>query len=208
LLRTLAAALDGVIAVPTSHVLPPNAQATRSGSSYPLNGDLSAARRLTGGRHLHAVFATYADAAGTVFDPAFVRALRDQLAAIGVSLTVVPLPQTDDPAVRAAALARADLTRAEANADMTRDPIEYLRSLPYLPAEAAARLERIARFSSPRREAAAAALAATLEREAVVVAYADLATPELFSPRLGCIVDQPEYPGLDLAALCLRSAQG
>ena len=90
-------------------------------------------RSLTGGRRLHVVFAASADAAGAVFDPAFVTALRNQLAAIGISVTVVPLPQTASPAERAAVLARADLTRAAANADMTRDPVEYLRPLPYLP---------------------------------------------------------------------------
>jgi DNA-binding SARP family transcriptional activator/streptogramin lyase len=206
--RTLASGLARVIAVPTSHVLPPNAPGARNGSGYPLSGDLPTARRLTGGRRLHAVFAAGADAAGTLFDATFVRSLRDQLAAIGIGLTVVPLPQTDDPAVRAAALARADITRAEANADTTRDPIDYLRSLPYLPEADRTRLERIATFSWPRREAAAAAFAATLEREAVVVAYADIATPELFSARLGCILDQPVYPGLDLAALCVRNTNG
>jgi hypothetical protein len=40
------------------------------------------------------------------------------------------------------------------------------------------------------------------------LAYANFATPELVSKRLGCVIDQPEYPGVDLAALCLRSARG
>jgi hypothetical protein len=151
------------------------------------------------------VLATGADAEGTLFDPTFVRALSDQLAAIGIDLTVIPLPQTDDPAERAAVLARADMTRRAANAAETRDPVAYLRSLPYLQAADRARLERIATLETPRREEAAARLAARLERDAVVVGYADLVHPELLSSRLGCVVDQPQYPGLDLAALCLRS---
>jgi hypothetical protein len=36
--------------------------------------------------------------------------------------------------------------------------------------------------------------------------FGDTATPELVSTRLGCVIDQPEYPGLDLAALCLRNS--
>ena len=32
----------------------------------------------------------------------------------------------------------------------------------------------------------------------------DRTIPELISKRLGCVIDQPEYPGLDLAAFCLR----
>ena len=44
---------------------------------------------------------------------------------------------------------------------------------------------------------------AKLEREALYVAYAYRVTPELVSPRLGCVVEHPKYPGLDLAALCL-----
>jgi hypothetical protein len=34
--------------------------------------------------------------------------------------------------------------------------------------------------------------------------YEQGAVPELVSPRLGCIVHQPEYEGVDFAALCLR----
>jgi DNA-binding SARP family transcriptional activator/ABC-type transport system substrate-binding protein len=203
--RTLAAGLDKVFAVPTSRVLAPNGPGANRGASYPLNGDPSTARRLTGGRRLHAVLATGADAEGTVYDPTFVRALSDQLATIGIDLTVIPLRQTDDPAERAAVLARADMMRRAANAAETRDSVAYLRSLPYLKASDRARLERIATLSSPRREEAAARLAAGLERDAVVVGYADLVHPELLSSRLGCVVDQPQYPGLDLAALCLRS---
>jgi len=98
----------------------------------------------------------------------------------------------------------ADLTRAAGNADNARDSIGYLLGLPYLPQTDRAELERIAAFPSPRREAAAAAIAARLERDAVYIGFSDRATPELVSKRLGCVVDQPEYPGLDLASLCLR----
>jgi len=39
---------------------------------------------------------------------------------------------------------------------------------------------------------------------AVYIGFSDGATPELVSERLGCIIDQAEYRGLDLAALCFR----
>jgi hypothetical protein len=45
-----------------------------------------------------------------------------------------------------------------------------------------------------------------LEHEAVYIGYADTATAELVSQRLGCRIDQPEYPGIDLAALCVSSS--
>ena len=157
---------------------------------------------------VHATFAAYADAAGVVFDPMFVSALRRQFAAINITVTVIPVPQTDSPAQRSLLLARADIARVGGNASETRDPVEYLRSLPYLPAAERTELERIANLTSPRREAAAAPVAARLERNALVVGVADLATPELVSTRLGCVIDHPEYPGLDLAALCLPGTRG
>jgi len=58
--------------------------------------------------------------------------------------------------------------------------------------------------SSLRQEAAAARLADKLDRDAVYIGFADSVTPELVSKRLGCVIDQPEYPGVDLAALCVR----
>ena len=177
-------------------------QASRLGS------DPSVARRLIGRRRLHATFATYADAAGVVFDPMFVSALRRQLAAISITVTVIPVPQTDSPAQRSLLLAGADITRVGGNASEARDPVEYLRSLPYLPAVERAELERIANLPPPRREASAAPIAAHLARNAFVVGVADLATPELVSARLGCVIDHPEYPGLDLAALCLPGTRG
>jgi ABC-type transport system substrate-binding protein len=206
--RALASGLVGVSAIPTSAVLPPGAPGARGAQAYRLGGDQSAARRLMGGRRFHAKLAAYADAAGVVFDPMFVSALRRQLAAIGITVTVVPVLQTDSPAQRAALFAQADIARVGGNASETRDPIEYLGSLPYLPVAVRAELGRLANLPSPRREAAVGPLAAKLERNAIVLGVANLATPELVSARLGCVLDHPEYPGLDLAALCLPGVRG
>jgi DNA-binding SARP family transcriptional activator/ABC-type transport system substrate-binding protein/streptogramin lyase len=212
--RALADALDrralahslvgGELQLPTSQLLPPNLSRSGAAPRYPLSADLRSARRLMGGRRAHLVFAAYADEAGTVSDPGLVQTLRKELGAIGITIKVVPLPQTDSPAQTAAVLAHADLTRAAGNADNARDSVAYLLGLPYLPPTDRAKLERIAAFPPSHREAAATAIAARLERDAVYIGFSDRATPELVSKRLRCIVDQPEYPGLDLAALCIR----
>jgi hypothetical protein len=103
-----------------------------------------------------------------------------------------------------AARAKADIARVSRNAAQTRDAVAFLRALPYLPRDDAARLAHIARLPSPRRDAAALRVAERLARDAVYVAFANRVTPELLSKRLGCVVEQPVFPGLDLAALCLR----
>jgi DNA-binding SARP family transcriptional activator/ABC-type transport system substrate-binding protein len=200
----LAAALGRGIA--TSHVLAPSSPGYGDGSGYPLSADLKVARRLTTRLHRHAVFAIITDDAGALYDPRTIQGVREQLAAIGIRVTLLTIRQTEsaDPANLAAVLDGADLARIEGNATTTRDPVENLLSLPYLPAVDRARLERIALLPSPRRERAAALVAAKLEHAGVYVGYADSVTPELVSKRLGCVVEQPEYPGLDLAALCLR----
>jgi hypothetical protein len=152
------------------------------------------------------VFAAGADESGKLYDLDSVRALERQLAAIGITVEVVPLPQCCDPARWAAVLAHADLTGTGRNAADADDPVAYLLNLPYLPAADRAKLDRIAALPSPRREAAAEALGAKFERDALYIGYAESASPELVSKRLGCVIDQPEYPGVDLAALCLRNA--
>jgi ABC-type transport system substrate-binding protein len=202
--RALAAALDGGMTNPTTHVLAPKFRTPPTG--YSLGPERDAAHRLAGGRRLHAVFATVADDAGQPFDPQLVEDVRTELGAIGIAVDVVPYPQSDydDPAKLAAVRARADLTRIFGNALETHDAVGFLRSQPYLPDAARSALDRMATYAPPRRDAAAVALAARLERDAVVVGYADRVRPELFSKRVGCIVEQPEYPGLDLAAVCLR----
>src|SRR5439155_8634909 len=164
-------------------------------------------RRLAGERHLHAVFAVQTDDSGALptADASFVRAVQRQLAAIGIKVTLLTWRQSSDPT---SVLARADLVHTGTNGDYTFDPVLFLRSswgYRYFPAVDHKSLERIATLSSPRREAAAAALAAKLERDAAWIGFGYRPTPELVSKRVGCVIDQPEYPGLDLAALCLKT---
>jgi DNA-binding SARP family transcriptional activator/ABC-type transport system substrate-binding protein len=189
-------------ALATSYLLPPNSPRSEEGPAYPRHADLVTARRLVGGRRLRAVFAAY-DPSADPAEHALVAAVREQLAVIGIDVRVVPIRGEDDPASKPT-IARADLMTVGRDPSRAIDPVDYLGTLPYLPSDDRRRLERIARLPSPRREAAAAALAVRLMREAVYVPYANGALGELVSRRLGCIVHQPNYPGVDLAALCLR----
>jgi ABC-type transport system substrate-binding protein len=203
--RALAHAFgNGELMLSTSRLLPPNLPDAGARPGYPLSSDLRAARRLMRGRHGHVVLAAWADASGVVYEPALIRAMKSQLAAIGITVRVVPLRQTNTPEQSAAVLATADIARTGGNAGDASEAVAYLLHLPYLPATARAELHRIAASPFSRRDAAAAALAGKLERDAYYVGYADPATPELVSKRLGCVIDQPVYPGVDLAALCLR----
>jgi DNA-binding SARP family transcriptional activator/ABC-type transport system substrate-binding protein len=202
--RQLAQALvGGDFQLPTSALLPPDLRAFQQ-PAYPLRPDLLLARRLMAGRHFRAVFAADADDAGNVFDPQLAQLLRTQLARIGITLTVIPLPQTLDPTQRSSALASADLARTGGNADDARDPVQYLLHLPYLTPSDRRQLVGIHALPLEQRVRAATAIAAQLEREARYIGYSDRATAELVSKRVGCTIDQPEYPGIDLAALCIR----
>jgi Bacterial extracellular solute-binding proteins, family 5 Middle len=205
--RALAAAAGGPDGIPTSGVVSPSQPGYADTAGFPLRRDLARARRLAGGRHARAVLAALADDRA-VYEQPVIALLRRQLAAIGIGLSLLPIRQTiaaDHPQQFHALLARADLAIESANNEQASDPVGYLRQLGerYLPSADRATRERIDKLSSPERESAADALALKLEQEAVYVQYLNRAIPELVSKRLGCVFDQPEYPGLDLTALCL-----
>jgi DNA-binding SARP family transcriptional activator/ABC-type transport system substrate-binding protein len=166
---------------------------------YPLRSDLRKARRLAAGRSAHVFVLTWDDPGYT---DAFNSALRRQLAAIGLRMTIVAPSQRDSRAQALAKGQRSDLIGWGLGAD-TADPADYLKDL-VLPPDEAKELRRIQTLFSPQRERAALALARRLERESLFAVYGRDAIPELVSRRLGCIVHQPEYAGVDLAALCLR----
>ena len=145
-----------------------------------------------------------------MYDPAsdpqaakLARAVTQQLATVGIATTLLPLTGAD--------YANGGVARKAANADLVwgtenvdhGDAVEALQGL-LLPPDEKAALARIARLSSPERDAQAAALAARMDRQSLFAVYDDGAIPELVSRRLGCVVNQPEYAGVDLAALCLR----
>jgi ABC-type transport system substrate-binding protein len=199
--RTTLAAID--TALPATRLLSPRLPGFDGTPMYPLRPSVARARRLLGGRRFRAVFATF-DPSLDAHAAAFAQAVRRQLAAVGIATTLLPLTFKDfDDGEVARKAARADLVSTGLSVD-DGDAVSYLQQLQLPPPDRAA-LRRIARLASPRRDAEAAALARRLERESLFAVYEDQAIPELVSSRLACIVHQPEYAGVDLAALCLRS---
>ena len=87
----------------------------------------------------------------------------------------------------------------------TADPAGYMKDL-FLPPDDAKELDRVQTLFSPERERAALALAQKIEQESLFAVFQSEAMPEFRSRRLGCIVHQPEYVGVDLAALCLKDS--
>jgi DNA-binding SARP family transcriptional activator/ABC-type transport system substrate-binding protein/streptogramin lyase len=192
--------------VPATRLHSPKSPGFHDTPLYPLRPDLRTARKLSGARRGRAVLLT-ADPKSDPVAAAFFRAVRDQLGAIGISVTVLPLTNYDfsnGGAGYEAKAARSDLWWGGANAE-TADPVDYLRRM-FLPREEWEELNRIAKLSSPERERAADALTTRIERKSLFAVFAYRAVPELVSKRLGCIVHQPQYAGVDLAALCLQNS--
>jgi hypothetical protein len=69
-----------------------------------------------------------------------------------------------------------------------------------------AEVDRILRLAQPERYERAVALARRIDRQSLFVIYDSVAIPELVSRRLGRVVHQPMYTGVDLAALCLKNS--
>ena len=201
--RTALAELED--GLPATRLLSPRIPGYDPTPLYGLRPDLPTARRLAGNARRRGVLLTF-DPKSDPHSAAFVRAVREPLAAIGLSLTILPLTNRDFDNDRAGVIAkgaRADLWWGGLNAE-TGDPVDYLRRL-FAPAEDSAEVNRIAKLPSPRREQAAVALAKRLEHKALYAVYMQRTIPELVSSRLGCIVHQPQYAGVDLAALCLKA---
>jgi streptogramin lyase len=192
---------SGTTALPATRLLHPSILGYDEKQLYSLRSDLRTARRLAAGHTGRAVVCC-AYVGDAQYAAAFNRALRRQLAAIGLRMTMLTASQRDSEAEASAKERRSDLIWRGLN-EHTADPAEYLKDLILPPAEAK-ELSRVQKLLSPEREHAALALARTLERESLFAVYEMDGWPELLSRRLGCVVHQPEYSGIDLAALCLR----
>ncbi len=200
----LAEAEPGGPAIPATRLLSPKVPGFDDKSAFPLAADVRLARKLVGQRGGRAVVYTFAD---HPYTDAFNRALRLQLAAIGIRTTIRRMSNEDySNGSLAAKAAGSDLVWGGANAE-TSDPVAYLQQLSLVGTDRA-QLDRLAELPGPRRERRAVALARAIEKQSLFAVYGIGAIPELVSKRLGCIVHQPEYPGVDLAALCLRRAGG
>ena len=190
---------------PATRLLYPSIVGYNDTPLYPLRGDVRTARKLAAGRAAKVVVYTWDD---PPYTDALNRSLRNQLAAIGLDMTVVRSTNrdfADGGAGYVAKATRSDLVWGGLN-EHTADPAAYLQPL-YLPTQRRRNeLARLLTLSSPERERAALAIARRVERDSLYAVYMNDALPELVSPRLGCIVHQPEYAGVDLAALCLKDS--
>jgi DNA-binding SARP family transcriptional activator/ABC-type transport system substrate-binding protein/outer membrane protein assembly factor BamB len=187
------------VPLPATRIASPKSPDYDQTPLYPLQGDAAKARSLAGGRTGRVVVLTWTD------DPyanAFNGALREKLARIGLTMSVLPLVQGESEEEWLAKARRSDLLLGGISAHSA-DQVEYLKQL-FLPPDLAAELDRIAKLSSPERERAAAALAKEIDARSLFAVFEHTAVPELVSKRLGCIVHQPQYAGVDLAALCLK----
>jgi DNA-binding SARP family transcriptional activator/ABC-type transport system substrate-binding protein len=184
--------------LPATRLLAPGIHGYEKSPLYPARGDLRTARRLAAGTKGTAVVYTWVDPGYT---EAFNRELRRQLAAIGVGTRFVAIDQAKgyEPAKGD----RADLIWGGLSVNSA-DPGAYLQQLSFLMPRYSDEIRRIATLRSPDREQASAALARAIERDSLLAVYMQTAIPEFVSRRLGCIVHQPEYAGVDLAALCLK----
>jgi hypothetical protein len=179
-------------------LITPNMPGFDTEPRYPLRGDLRTARKLAGGRKATAVVYMFDDKS------AFSTALREQLAAIGIRMKVLPALNADfGPGGKLFEKAsRSDLIWGGEGLE-TGDLASYLERLYLFPKEEA-EVARILKLPIPERDERALALARRVERQSLFAVYDSRAFPELVSRRLGCVVHQPMYPGVDLAALCLK----
>ncbi len=137
---------------------------------------------------------------------AFSTAFREELAAIGIGIKILPAVNADfGPGGKFLEKAlRSDLIWGGEGIE-TGDLASYLERLYLFPREEA-EVARILKLPIPERDERAVALARRVERQSLFAVYDSRAFPELVSRRLGCIVHQPMYPGVDLAALCLKDS--
>ena len=199
--RAVQYALDRTqMPLPATRIGSPKSSGYNASPLYPLAGDIAAAREFTRGRKSRAVLLAFVDP----YSEPFVEALRTALARIGTTVTLLPLTNADfanGGAGYRAKAARSDLSWGSVHAH-TADQVEYLGQL-FLPQRERDELNRIGTLASPERERRAAVLARRIDQQSLFAVYGYSTVPELVSKRLGCIVHQPQYAGVDLAALCL-----
>jgi DNA-binding SARP family transcriptional activator/ABC-type transport system substrate-binding protein/streptogramin lyase len=199
----VASSPSGTTALPATRLLYPSTLGYDARQLYPLRSDLRTARRLAAGRGGRVVVCcTFVGDAENA--ESFNLALREQLAAIGLRMKTLWIRQGAPESKVLAKVLQSDLIWGGLN-NHTADPAEYLKSL-FLPPKEATELRRIQTLLSPERERAALALARRIERESLYAVYQIDGMPELLSKRLSCVVHQPEYAGVDLAAACLKSS--
>jgi streptogramin lyase len=200
----VASSPSGSTGRPATRLLYPSTLGYDPRQLYPLRSDLRTARRLAAGRDGRVVVCcTFVGDAQNA--ERFNAALRKQLAAIDLRMKMLWIRQGAPDSEVLAKVLQSDLIWGGLN-NHTADPAGYLKDL-FLPSKEATELRRIQTLLTPERERAALALARRIERESLYAVYQMDGMPELMSKRLGCIVHQPEYAGVDLAAACLKSSR-
>lgn len=196
--RKTLASVDPEGGIPATRLLSTGVVGYSATELYPIRPDLHRARALADDRQAEVFVLTSTDPEAQAFN----NTLGRQLAAIGLRMRIVESSQRDSAAVAWQKILRSDLIWGGLTAD-TADPADYLKEL-ILPAAEAKELHRIQTLFSSERERAALALARRIERLSLLAVYKRDAIPELRSSRLGCIVHQPQYAGIDLSALCVK----
>ena len=197
--------------IASDQYLPPTLPASQRGHVYPLSGDTAAARRIAGPVDDTAVLYTCNETPC----PELSHQIAQDLAKIGIRLDVKEFPR-DVMFERASRPGEPyDIVLADWGADYV-DPYDFLNILLDPRGNLAGfrdrvwgnRLARAAALEGPARDRAYGKLASDLARDAApFVVYADGASRDFFSARVGCQVFAPLY-GIGLAALCLRRAAG
>jgi DNA-binding SARP family transcriptional activator/ABC-type transport system substrate-binding protein len=202
---------------PSDQYLPPGMPGAQDGHRYPLaRPDLVTAKVLARGRGGRAVLWT----CNLPICLAKAEIIRRDLAPLGIYVSV----RSDFPVGGAGVAAskrgaRFDLTPLTSTPDLA-DPGNFVRSLfdgtliratgntnlsYFNDPVVNARLARADRLSGRARERAFGRIAVDLARDqAPIAVFSQPYQAEFVSTRLGCMIHQPAFGGLDLAALCLH----
>jgi ABC-type oligopeptide transport system substrate-binding subunit/streptogramin lyase len=206
--RALAAATGGR---PTDAYLPPALQAPGRAPLYPMSPDVARARALLGGFHGKPVLYTCKDQGCTTI----ARIVRANLATVGVPVSIKkfddPFHAAEEPGARYDILVVGwfyDWPDASDVLNLFLDPSGFRppwapKALP-IPRSYQRQLEHAALLRGQARVDAYRRLADSLERNvAPFAAYATPTLAELFSARMGCRVEQPQFGGVNLGLLCV-----
>ena len=195
----------------TDHYLPPGVPGSLPVDIYPLGGpDLAKARSLA--RGVHAPATLYA-CEGPPFCIEYAKLVKANLAAIGITLHIHPLPSAELNSRLARPGEPWDITFQNYGADFP-DPADFINNL-FDPASP----HNLGRFNDPaftRRMRQAATLSGERRLRAYVrldedltrndppaAAWGNGTVREFFSARVGCQIYQPVW-GFDLGTICLR----
>jgi ABC-type transport system substrate-binding protein/tRNA A-37 threonylcarbamoyl transferase component Bud32 len=204
---------------PADRIVPPAVPGYPSGQIFPFRPDLSAARRLTGGRSRHAVLYICGDPR----ERTLADTVRTDLSRIGITVSVLEDAQCPDLTRPGSwqKSRRADLVLVQGWPFMEfdeRDPVRVLDQTlkasmyggPVPPGWWSKRgfrnrLERATPLQGAARVAAYSKLVDELTRGGPLAVFGSWIWPEYFSPMVGCEVFQTVYGVADLGALCKHS---